>query len=90
MTRILSATLVRDSDDAIACAGCGHALGPAGQPWKPAAVLSEVAMKGLGGAPYSAADDALLRRFLCPGCCTLLDSETALPGDPFLEDVVEA
>jgi acetone carboxylase gamma subunit len=47
-------------------------------------------MKGLGGAPYSAADDALLRRFLCPGCCTLLDSETALPGDPFLEDVVEA
>jgi acetone carboxylase gamma subunit len=30
----------------------------------------------------------VIRRFSCPSCGALLDSETALPGEPFLEDVV--
>ena len=34
------------------------------------------------------APEVLLRRFYCPGCGALLDSETTLPGDPFLNDVV--
>ena len=29
-------------------------------------------------------------RFACPQCGHLLDTETALPEDPFLEDVVAA
>lgn len=89
MSRPISATLILTDGSEIACAGCGQVLGPGGQPWKQAATLSETPMRGAAGAPYSAAEDALLRRFLCPGCGTLLDSETALPGDPFLDDVVE-
>jgi acetone carboxylase gamma subunit len=30
----------------------------------------------------------MLRQFCCPACGALLDTETALPGDPFLDDVV--
>ena len=89
MSRPISATLILTDGREIACVACGHVLGPGGEPWKQAATLSETPMQGAGGAPYSAAADAILRRFLCPGCGTLLDSETALPGDPFLDDVVE-
>ncbi|MEE8173002.1 MAG: acetone carboxylase subunit gamma [Alphaproteobacteria bacterium] len=46
-------------------------------------------MKGAGGEAYSAGDQVLLRRFHCPGCGALLDTETALPDDPFLNDEVE-
>jgi acetone carboxylase gamma subunit len=73
----------------IAC-HCGHALGPAGKPWKPAAALHETRMKKAAGTAYDSADKVLLRRFYCPGCGALLDSETALPGAPFLNDVIEA
>ena len=31
----------------------------------------------------------LLRRFYCPSCGTTLDTETALPGEPFLVDRVD-
>ena len=86
-TRI-SATLVVNENHAIACVACGHALGPAGEPWKEAARLDEQSMQGAGGAPYSNAERVLLRRFFCPGCGTLLDSESALAGDPFLTDIV--
>lgn len=72
----------------IACR-CGHALGPAGKPWKPAAVLDETPMKKAAGSACDSADKVLLRRFYCPGCGALLDSETALPGAPFLNDVIE-
>ncbi len=87
-TRI-SATLVIDENRAIACAACGYALGPAGGPWKDAARLDERPMQGAGGAPYSNAERVLLRRFLCPGCGALLDTECALAGDPFLTDIVK-
>ena len=87
-TRI-SATLVVDAERAIACATCGHALAPAGEPWKGAARLDERPMQGAGGAPYSNAARVLLRRFLCPGCGALLDTESALAGDPFLTDIVK-
>ena len=86
-TRI-SATLVVDDNRAIACMACGHALGPAAQPWKEAARLDEAPMQGAGGAPFSNAERVLLRRFFCPGCGNLLDTESALAGDPFLTDIV--
>ena len=47
-------------------------------------------MAGAGGKAYSAGAAVRLRQFCCPGCGALLDSETALAGDPFLDDVVEA
>ena len=72
----------------IACMGCGHELGPKGRPWKDAAHLSEAPLQGSSGEPYSNAANVLLRRFYCPGCAKLLDSETALEGDPYLNDVV--
>ena len=86
-TRI-SATLVVDAERAVACAACGHALGPAGEPWKPHARLDEQPIQGTGGAPYTNAERVLLRRFFCPGCGALLDTESALAGDPFLTDIV--
>jgi acetone carboxylase gamma subunit len=73
----------------IAC-HCGHPLGPAGKPWKQAAVLDETPMNKAAGTAYDSADKVLLRRFYCPGCGALLDAETALPGAPFLNDVIEA
>ena len=84
----ISATLVVNDERAIACMACGHALGPAGEPWKEAARLDEGPMQGAGGAPYSNAERVLLRRFFCPGCGALLDTESALAGDPFLTDIV--
>lgn len=74
---------------AIRCIGCGHTLGPAGGPWKQAARREETPMRGAGGAPYSTGPEVLLRRFFCPNCAALLDTETALPDDPFLDDVLE-
>ena len=85
----ISATLVVNDDRDIACMACGHALGPAGEPWKPTARLDEQPMQGAGGKPYSNAERVLLRRFYCPGCGTLLDTESALSGDPFLTDIVQ-
>ena len=86
-TRI-SATLVVDDARNVACKACGHTLGPAGEPWKEAARLHESSMQGAAGEPYTNAERVLLRRFYCPGCGALLDTETALAGDPFLNDVV--
>lgn len=93
MNRPVSANLeIRATKDGerIACRACGHGLAPAGTPWKGKAALSEISMNGAGGKAYSGAPEALLRRFSCPGCGTLLDSEMALEGEPFLDDIVRA
>lgn len=86
-TRISASLVVNDSGE-IACMSCGYALGPSGQPWKNAATLSESPLQGAAGEPYSNAANVLLRQFYCPSCATLLDSESALEEDPFLNDVV--
>ncbi len=87
--RRLSPTLVQDQGR-ICCASCGHDLAPAGQGWKAKAALSVVAVDKLPGAGSGIDTAVVIRRFACPTCATLLDSETALPEDPFLEDVVAA
>lgn len=76
--------------DSVSCSACGHGLAPLGKPWKSHAALSEIPMRGAGGKAYSGSAEALLRRFSCPSCGTLLDSEMALPGEPFLDDIVRA
>jgi len=73
----------------VCCKQCGHALGPAGAPWKQSAILLETPLKQTPGTTYATAHGILFRRFCCPGCAALLDTETALPGAPFLNDVVE-
>jgi acetone carboxylase gamma subunit len=88
MSRRLSEGLALEGGR-IRCRRCGHALASAGTPWKAAAVVHEQPMAGAAGAPYSAGAEVRLRRFCCPGCGALLDSETALAGDPALDDVVE-
>jgi acetone carboxylase gamma subunit len=93
MTRSISIGLVvrpGETGDIIACRGCGHTLAPANTPWKPHAAMEETSMSGAGGKAYTGAPEALLRRFRCPGCGALLDSEMALPGEPFLDDIVRA
>jgi len=92
MTVRLSANLearLVDGKPQVVCVACSTPLGPVKDPWKAAAVLSETPMKGAGGDAYTAGDQVLLRRFHCPGCGALLDTETALPDDPFLNDEVE-
>jgi acetone carboxylase gamma subunit len=93
MSRSIAANLeirTTGKGDQIVCRGCGHALASAGQPWKRHAVLREVSMNGAGGKAYTGAPEAMLRQFGCPGCGALLDSEMALPGEPFLDDIVRA
>lgn len=93
MSRSVSVNLVvraSDKGDVISCRACGHALAPAGTPWKRGAALRESSMNGVGGKAYTGAPESLLREFGCPSCGTLLDTEMALPGEPFLDDVVEA
>jgi acetone carboxylase gamma subunit len=86
MSRI-SLTLV-SRNDKICCAACGNALAGAGESWKRHAVVSALPVKALPGAGSGVDEQVVLRRFACPNCARLLDTETALPDDPFLEDVV--
>jgi acetone carboxylase gamma subunit len=69
------------------CAACGHDLGPEGAAWKDHARRREVPLAAAGGPAYDTGDDAVvLRHFCCPGCAVLLDTETAMQGDPPLVD----
>jgi acetone carboxylase gamma subunit len=90
--RPLSPTLdVRkvSGSDKICCTNCGCALAPAGQSWKPATTVSEVPTEMLAHeAATGEPADTILRLFVCRGCGALLDSETALPNEPFLDDIV--
>jgi acetone carboxylase gamma subunit len=87
MKKRISESLVVE-DGRICCAACAHALAPAGASWKKAAALSTVPVKDLPGTGSNVEPRVVLRRFACPHCGHLLDTETALPEDPFLEDVV--
>lgn len=74
----------------IACAACGHELARAGTSWKQSASVRERPVSELPGAGLGVDPTVVLREFACPGCGALLDTETALPGDPFLEDLPAA
>jgi len=71
----------------VSCIGCGHSLGPTTSNWKISANLDEQYLKELG-SPYTTGEQVMLRKFSCPACGALLDSELALPEDPFLEDII--
>jgi len=70
-----------------ACAACGHGLGAPGAGWKSGAARREVPLARAGGPAYdTGAEGVVIRQFSCPGCGELLDTETARPEDPALED----
>jgi acetone carboxylase gamma subunit len=73
----------------ICCSACSAALAPANASWKRKAALSTVPVSMLPGAGSNIEPRVVLRHFSCPRCGHLLDTETALPEDPFLEDVVK-
>ncbi len=90
MSRLLSQRVeVRDGQrgSTAHCRDCGHDLGPAARPWKRAAALRERPLRETA-AVYTTDENLLLREFACPGCGGLLDTEIALPGDPFLDDTL--
>jgi acetone carboxylase gamma subunit len=70
-----------------ACVACGHGLAKAGTPWKQHAALQIQPVRALPGAASAIEERVVLRLFSCPGCGALLDTETALPEDPYLEDL---
>lgn len=75
--------------ETISCRNCGQPLAPSGDPWKPASIVRELPTDGPGCRLETGAAATILRLFVCRGCGALLDSETALPGEPFLEDIVK-
>jgi acetone carboxylase gamma subunit len=77
-----------DENGSICCAACARALVPSGASWKKAASLSTMPVAQLPGTGSNVEPRVVLRLFACPHCGHLLDTETALPDDPFLEDVV--
>ena len=88
MTRIrISETLFVEPGQ-IACNTCAVPLAPAATSWKPKARLSTVTLTSLPGAGSAIESQVVLRKFACPHCGSLLDTETAMPGDPFLDDIV--
>jgi hypothetical protein len=78
----------RDGARGICCRGCGQVMSKIGEPWKPLAQLQELPLQEAAGSAYRGSPDVRLRLFSCVGCGALLDSEIALAGEPFLEDIV--
>jgi len=92
MTARISLSLSRSSASGgeICCRACGGAVAPDSPDvhWKDEAALVCQPIAGMPGWSESVHPDLVLRQFVCPSCGHLLDSEIALPEDPFLYDVV--
>ena len=74
-------------DGKYSCSACEAELGDSESNWKELVLLQESKPSDLG-APFTTNTELLLRHFCCPGCGVLLDSELAMPGDPFLLDMI--
>lgn len=86
MTRFILPTVATDGITC-ACASCAHALGPATGAWKAFAIRRDLPLAQAGGGAYDTGfPGVVLRQFICPGCATLLDTETATAQDPALDD----
>ena len=88
MKKRISASLFAENGQ-ICCACCSAPVATANASWKKKAALSTVPVGALPGAGSNVESRVVLRRFSCPRCGHLLDTETALPDDPFLEDMVK-
>ncbi len=92
MSGSISPTLViREvaNEKRICCAACGFVLAAARERWKQAAAVTEMQTESLVYEPETGEQaDTILRLFSCRGCGALLDTETALQKEPFLDDTV--
>lgn len=86
-SRRLSESL-RQTCDHIVCASCAGIVSAIGSSWKAQAALTTMSVSALPGAASSIDPSVLIRTFACTDCGALLDTEIALPDDPFLEDAV--
>jgi len=86
--RRISRTLASESGR-ILCVACSAPIGVDGQPWKANAALTQIPVHAMPGAPLAPQPEVVLRKFCCPSCGALLDTETAMPEDPFLDDVLD-
>jgi acetone carboxylase gamma subunit len=88
-----SAALVLRKDggrSTICCRACGAPVSAADRNWRDAAVLREKPLRELDGPYRTSAEELLVRQFFCGECAALLDTEIALPGEPFLDDRIDA
>ena len=86
MFRNISPTVATDGVNC-SCAACGHGLGAATGPWKASVLRRDLPLAQAGGAAYDTGyPGVVLRQFICPGCATLLDTETATADDEALDD----
>ncbi len=86
MTRYILPTVTTDGI-VCTCSACGFDLGPATAPWKAGAVARDLPLAVAGGPAYDTGfAGVFVRQFICPGCATLLDTETASAGDAALDD----
>lgn len=87
MTSRQSRTLIQ-INGTICCADCEFEICKNNQLWKDFAAISVVKVKNIPGSTSSTHGEVEIRRFSCPKCAALLDTETALPDDPYLYDVI--
>jgi N-methylhydantoinase B len=86
MNASLSASLAVEGGT-VKCRACGYWLGPAFGNWKERASRKETPLADVGAPTFvTGTTGVVLRHFYCPSCATLLDTETARPGDPVLVD----
>jgi acetone carboxylase gamma subunit len=83
----ISETLTTDKER-IFCRDCDSGFAVAGAAWKPAASLRTTPLSKVSGMGENVSKTAVMREFFCPDCGFLLDTEVALPEDPFLNDIV--
>ncbi len=79
------------TDRGYRCVRCEHSLGAAADNYKLSAAIEQTELSEANrhiGDPARYVDEPMvLRRFYCPGCGTLLDTEVARRVDPPLHDI---
>ena len=87
----VSLTLTQNTQQkTVCCAKCGQSLTTpnSAEYWKDKVPVTLSKAAEIPGWSESIHEKLELRQFSCPACSALLDSEVALPEDPFLYDVV--
>lgn len=74
------------ADGRVCCGHCHTPICSTEQIWKEHSSLTEVSAADLPGQGLGVGRDVLIRQFSCKQCGSLLDTEVALSGDPFLND----
>lgn len=89
MTISYSSTIIIEKDKDLTCRQCKTVICKENEDWKDKAILDEQKLADIGGEEYAGtSDNVMLRQFYCPGCGSLLDTEIALKGEPFLKDKI--